>query len=632
MARMPDSHRRAIFFLSILWPFLSILWPFLAILGSAMPAAAAAGGESTPASHTPILPPAAAWDGASRRLVAAPDDPWITPAEASGLTRTPRYEETFTWLGRLVDAAPELAMIALGRSDEGREIRMVIASREGSESPAALRANGRPTVLAQAGIHAGEIDGKDAGLMLLRDMTVGGRRKDLLQHVNFLFIPILSVDGHERFSAFSRVNQRGPAEMGWRTNRRNLNLNRDYAKLDTPEIRAVVRAIERWQPDLYLDLHVTDDVDYRYDITFGFNGPHAWSPHIAGWLEDVLKPAAVTDLATAGHIGGPLVLSANGRDLSAGFPDFTAPVRLSNGYGDARHLPTVLVENHSLKPYDQRVLGTYVFLRSVLRATGEAGDALRRAIARDRAARPAELALGWRASTDAEPRAVPFKGIRSQLDHSFVTGGLVVRWTGEPDDAEVPLIPMREPVATASRPAAYYIPAAWHAIAERLEMHGIALEKLAHARLVDVEMYRLGDAQLVPARNPFEGRARVDPGQIAVELRQLHLAAGSFRVATDQPLGNLAMLLLEPASPDSFFQWGFLLEILNRTEYVEAYVMEPMAQRMLAEDPALAEAFRARLLADSEFAGSPRRRLQWFYEKTPFYDREFRLYPIARSR
>ena len=146
---------------------------------------------------------------------------------------------------------------------------MVIASRERAFTPEALRATGKPTLLAQAGIHAGEIDGKDAGLMLLRDMTVRGTRKDLLDRANLLFIPILNVDGHERSSAFSRINQRGPVEMGWRTNARNLNLNRDYAKLDAVETRAVVSAINAWSPDLYYDLHVTDGIDYQYDVTFG---------------------------------------------------------------------------------------------------------------------------------------------------------------------------------------------------------------------------------------------------------------------------------------------------------------------------------------------------------------------------
>ena len=185
-----------------------------------------------------ILPPELPWSGKSLELALSADHEWATLFEQSGLERTPRYDETVSWLQRLVDEAPELSMVSLGRSAEGREIWMVVASREGAADAAALRKNGRPILLAHAGIHSGEIDGKDAGMMLLRDMTVRKTRRDLLEKTNLLFIPILSVDAHERFSRFGRVNQRGPVESGWRTNRRNLNLNRDYSKLETEERRS----------------------------------------------------------------------------------------------------------------------------------------------------------------------------------------------------------------------------------------------------------------------------------------------------------------------------------------------------------------------------------------------------------
>ena len=128
----------------------------------------------------------------------------------------------------------------------------------------------------------------------------------------------------------------------------------------------------------------------------------------------------------------------------------------------------------------------------------------------------------------------------------------------------------------------------------------------------------------------YEGRVRIDPGEIEVDTGLHTFPTGSYLVDTDQDLGLLAALLLEPASPDSFFQWGFFLEILNRTEYTEAYVMEPMARAMLAADPELAEAFTAKLETDADFAADPQARLMWFYEKTPYYDTAERLYPIAR--
>lgn len=575
-----------------------------------------------------VLPPSLPWDGASRSLMAAPDDPWITPAEATGLVATPRFDETMAWLDRLVAAAPQLRLVDLGETAEGRPLRMVVASSSGAADAAALLALGKPVLLAHGGIHAGEIDGKDAGLMLLRDLTVGGRLAPLLDHASLLFIPVLNPDGHERFGPYGRVNQRGPERMGWRTNSRNLNLNRDFTKLDTGEVQALVRVIDEWQPDLYFDLHVTDGADYQYDITYGWNGVHAWSPAIAGWLDGVLRPAVDHDLTVAGHQPGPLVFLMDARDPTRGNLDWTANPRFSNGYGDARHLASVLVENHSLKPYDRRVLGTYVLLASTLRVLGEHGAELRQATVEDRASRRDPVPLTWTVPGDRAPRMSDFLGVESRLSLSPVSGQVRLEYTGKPVTLRVPQLVADRPGVVAKRPRAYWLSPSWPEVIERLELHGIHVERQTEERLVEVETYRLTDP--VFDTEPFEGHVRV-AAATEVERRTIRFPAGSVRVPTDQPLGDLAVLLLEPASPDSFLQWGFFHEIFQRTEYIEGYVLEPLAEKMLQSDPELAAEFEHELLTDSELAGDPEARLRWFYSKTPYWDERWRLYPVARE-
>ena len=580
---------------------------------------------------SPILPPELPWSGKSLDLALDPGHAWATPFEASGMESTPRYAETVAWLERAAVSIPQLKLVSIGRSAEGREIWMVIASREGAATPEELAANGRPTLLVHAGIHSGEIDGKDAGMMLLRDMKLFGRQRKQLDRANLLFIPILSVDGHERFSRFSRVNQRGPVEMGWRTNARNLNLNRDFTKLETEELRALTDVVNTWRPDLYIDLHVTDGADYQYDITYGYNGPHAWSPYVAGWLDETFRPAVDAALEQWGHVPGPLTFGFNGRDMTGGTVDWTASPRFSNGWGDARHLPAVLVENHSLKPYRQRVLGTYVLLEMAMTTLGQEFQALREARAKDEQATPEEVVLSWGYATPDPLPTVAFQGVRSELYPSAVSGTDEVRWTGEPVIEEIPLMAMTKPEATARRPASYYIPAAWHPIAAKLRQQGIEVTRLDAPASVEVEMLRLPEAKLDADNTPFEGRARYLSGIPVPERRTLELPAGSFRVDTAQPLGTLAVLMLEPESPDSLFQWGYLAEILQRTEYIEGYVIEPMAREMLDADPALAAEFERQVAADADFAADAEARLRWFYEKTPFFDERYRLYPIARS-
>jgi murein tripeptide amidase MpaA len=573
-----------------------------------------------------VLPPEIPWNGKSLSLAVAPADRWVTPAEQAGFNRTPRYDETIAYLKRLVAAAPELRLVSLGKSPDGRDVWMVIASKERAFTPKELRATSKPTLFAQAGIHAGEMDGKDAGLMLLRDMTVRGTKRALLDRANFLFVPILSVDGHERFSRYSRINQRGPVESGWRTNAQNLNLNRDYGKLDAPETRAVVAALGRWKPDLYLDLHVSDGLDHQYDVTHIFNGPHAWSPAVARWLEQRWVPRTSRDLEAMGHIPGPY-LELMETDPSKGvLGGLTAPIRFSQGYGNARHLPTVIVETHSLKPYAQRVLGTYVLLESTLALVGGEWKTLRQAVREDEAGRPTEVTLDWKDS--GKPGTITFKGIEFRVSDSPISGGQRVEWTGKPAEISVPLHRLDAAKATARRPAAYWVPAAAADVIERLAIHGIRMEPLATAREVDVEMDRFSDVTF--ESEPFEGRIRVT-AKATPEKRLERFAPGSVRVPTDQPLGTLAMLLLEPASPDSFFQTGFFHWALQRAEYAEGYVMEPTAERMLAEDPALRAEFERALRDDPKLAASREQRLDWFYRRTPFFDERWRLYPVGRE-
>jgi hypothetical protein len=183
------------------------------------------------------------------------------------------------------------------------------------------------------------------------------------------------------------------------------------------------------------------------------------------------------------------------------------------------------------------------------------------------------------------------------------------------------------------RPIAYWVPIAKPAVIDRLKLHGVQFETLTESRSVAVEMYRLVNPQ--PARGeggePFEGRHMFQTG-VKSETHTETFPGGSVRVPTDQSLGALVVAMLEPECPDSLFAWGFFPEILQRTEYIEGYVVAPMAERMLAENPPFKTEFEARLAADPKFAADPAARLQWFYERSPFQDSRYLLYPVGIER
>src|ERR1700733_4277527 len=299
-------------------------------------------------------------------LLAQPDD-WATPAEQSNYRTTPDYAATMAYLRRIALAKPQQVRIEpFGKTGEGRELDIVIASKDGVFDPAALHAAKRPIVLVQNAIHAGEMDGKDSCLALLRDMVITGKDADLLDRAVFVFIPMYNADGHERRSPYNRINQNGPDEMGWRGNGTNLNLNRDYLKADTPETRAFMKMFHTWLPDFFVDDHVTDGADYQYDVTFTIDdGPNVYGP-TARWIDDVVTPTLVKDVdAVPGHLASPTYITLNDdTDPAKGLGFNDDPPRFSTGYMILENRPGMLVELYMLKDTKRGVAGNYELLRA----------------------------------------------------------------------------------------------------------------------------------------------------------------------------------------------------------------------------------------------------------------------------
>jgi murein tripeptide amidase MpaA len=236
---------------------------------------------------------------------------WATPAEAADYRTTPRFDETMAYLRRLQQAAPKILKIEVFcKSGEGRDLVAVIASRNGVFDPAALHRANRPIVLIQNAIHAGEMDGKDSCLALLRDIVITKSKAALLDKAVLVILPVYNVDGHERVGRYNRINQNGPEEMGWRTTSVNLNLNRDYVKADAVETRAFLRLWTRWLPDFFVDDHVTDGADFQYDTTYNIStGPDVYPP-LAEWHTTSLLPYTEQSVKKSGHVIGRYIATA----------------------------------------------------------------------------------------------------------------------------------------------------------------------------------------------------------------------------------------------------------------------------------------------------------------------------------
>lgn len=568
-------------------------------------------------SPTQFLPPTIPWQGKSEQLIMQ-EPAKQTPIESSNFQTTPDYAQTIAYIEKLSAKSPLLKLSYFGHSAQGRPLPLVHVSSDFSDK-------NRTKLLAQAGIHAGEIDGKDAGLMLLRDIA-NGDKAQLVNSVDLLFVPIFNADGHENSSMYNRVNQRGPTNMGWRSTAQNINLNRDYAKAQSIEMQAMLALINQYQPSLYLDLHVTDGSDYQYDITYGTPQKHSYSPAIAKWFDRHYRPNLDSDLTANNHTPGPLVFAMDSKNFSKGIAGWSSTPRYSDGYGAARHLPTVLVENHSLKPYKQRVLGTYILIESSLNIVSKHGKSLAQAIKSDAQSRPVELALGWDYN---KPSKMAFKGIAYQQFDDEISGTNQVKWLGTKKlYPELPVFDQDIPKHVTKVPVAYWLMPEQLSAIEVLKNHGIKMEILTQPTNMALEQLMAYDESF--GTSPYEGKMRA-LARFNTTTQTVRLPKGAVKIPTDQALGKLAVTLLEPMASDSLFQWGFFNTIFQRTEYIEGYAIVPLAKEMLVQNPDLAVAFKNKLASDKDFADDPRARLAWFYQQSPFYDRNHRRLPIMRQ-
>lgn len=565
---------------------------------------------------------------------------WLTRAERTKWKQTSDYDETMRFCHELEAGSRWIKVESFGRTGQGRELPVVILSKDRLFTPEAARARGLPIVLIQNAIHSGEIEGKDAALMLVRDLAVLHQHDEVLDSVIVLVVPMFSADALERRSRYNRINQNGPDEMGWRHTPIGLNLNRDYTKLDTPEMRALIANLyTRWWPDLLVDDHTTDGADYRYDVTYATNHGAGVPQALDRWMADAIEHGMVDRLSARGHLVAPyLDFRGGGGDPRAGIEYGNSVPRFSTGYAPLQSRAALLVETHMLKPYGARVKATYDLLLSLVEELHAHPSALTRAVreaeaemlARARATDPAKRLLVL--ATTVSDRAAPFawKGVRTTWEQSDLTGSRVPRYSSEPWDTTLSIYRETQPSLTVRVPAGgYLIPQEWTDVLDRIALHGIVVRRLARAWSDTVEMTRVTDH--TSAAEAYEGRHNVRVLAVRLERQQRAFRAGDAWVPCDQRGGALVVNLLEAQAPDGFMAWGFFETVFQKKEYGGDYVVEPMARAMLAHDPKLAADFKAKLAADTAFAADPNARTDWFYRRSPWADPEQDLHPVARA-
>jgi hypothetical protein len=406
-------------------------------------------------------------------------------------------------------------------------------------------------------------------------------------------------------------------------------------KADAPETRAWLRLWQEWSPDLFIDCHVTDGADFRYNITYQFEQHENVLPSVRRWEQERLEGRILQAAEAAGNLLSPYMVFRDNRDPAKGIDSFIASPRFATGYVPVvRNRPALLIETHMLKEHRSRVRGTYDVLVAALEEVNRDPDALL-AVAREadeqtvregKTYDPARrVALGVEL-TD-RPVTKLLKGYEYRTELSDVPGAVRVVWGDKPLDTNVPYYAEARATRSVTPPLYYIVPPQWATAVEVLRAHGLQLKKLSAPLTLEVESYRFREVKW--ASSSFEGRTLVSFKTEPVRERRT-FAAGSVVVSMAQPGARAALQLLEPDAPDSLAAWGFFDPVFEQKEYGEDYVLEKLAREMLAKDEKLRKEFEQRVATDPKFAASAAERLRFFYERSPYLDPFMNLYPVGR--
>ncbi len=556
---------------------------------------------------------------------------YTTYYEKSNYTETPRYEHTKQYLQLLTENSDICSLTKFGTSPQGRDLVLFIIDKNKNYTAEAVKKSGNAILCIQACIHPGESEGKDAGLMLMRDILIDKKYEDLLDNTTIVFLPIFNVDGHERFSAYNRINQNGPKEMGWRTTGANYNLNRDFMKADAPEMQAWLQFYNAWLPDFLIDCHTTDGADYQYTVTYGIEILGNTERNISKWLENSYIVKLKKALEADNFLASPYVSFRNWHDPKSGLVSWVSPPMLCGGYIALQNRPSMLLETHSLKDYKTRVNATYSVIINTWKILSQDKDTLQKMIkkADDYVCSEEFIKSSYPLSFDQTTDSIitEFKGNRYYSKPSSSLGGEVYVYTSEPETFPVPYFKDMVPNDFTALPYYYVIPPEWTEVIKRLDEHSIKYKRVNEAIKLNIKTYQFDSLKW--NTTPNEGRQKVNHFTIKEIEATREFPAGSAVIPVLQRSAKVLIHFLEPQSYDSFVHWGFFNTIFEQKEYAETYIMDKIADEML-KDEIIKTEFEKWKIDNPQSVNNQRDIVNWFYKQTPYWDKHLNIYPIGK--
>lgn len=542
--------------------------------------------------------------------------------------KTPQYEEVISFYQKLDKQYKSAKLITEGLTDAGIPLHLFVISGDGDFNPAMAHAKNKCVLLINNGIHPGEPDGIDAG-MLFAKQILSNRDKNVLKNIFICIIPIYNIDGSLNRGCCSRANQNGPQEYGFRGNAQNLDLNRDFIKCDSRNAMSFTQLFQKWNPDLFVDTHVSDGADYQYVLTLIATQKDKLTPSLGNYLDKKMLPALYKNMEARNISMTPYVDTY--KDIpDSGIVGFLETPRFASGYAALFNTIGFITETHMLKPYQKRVEATLQFLQMITSyANTNATEILReRKAAIAECMNKTEFPLQWKLdSTKFE--IIKFKGYAADYKLSTISGLQRLAYDRtKPFEKDIRYFNSYVPSLSITKPKAYIIPQSWQRVVERLKANGVVMEKISNDTTITVESSYIDDYKT--GQRAYEGHYVHNNVKLRTEKQEKHFLKGDYIIYTNQSRIRYIIETLEPQATDSYFNWGFFDAILQQKEWFSDYVFEDIAEALIKKDSSLKQKLEDAKAKDSTMVNNHFQQLYFIYKNSPYFEKSYLRYPVYR--
>lgn len=549
-----------------------------------------------------------------------------TQFEKSNGLETATYNETILFYKNLAEKYQKISIQEIGMTDSGKPLHIVTFNKDKEFNFNNIHKT-KNIILINNGIHPGESDGIDATMMLFRDLANGTINTPI--NTVLVTIPIYNIGGSLNRNSTTRTNQNGPKEYGFRGNSRNYDLNRDFIKCDTKNARSFTQIFHLVNPDVFIDNHVSNGADYQYALTHLFTQHNKLGNGLGDYIHNKMKPELEQKLAKKNLDITPYVNVFN-RVPETGFSQFLDTPRYSTGYTTLWNTLGMMVETHMLKPYKQRVYGTYELMKSMIEIVEEDQKAITtlRSNPNKNLIQGSKYPLNW-VIDSTKTTTLNFKGFVGETITSEITGFPRLKYDrNQPFNKPIIYYNYFKPNSEVIIPKAYIIPQGWFNVIDLLKLNEVEMTPFEKDTIITVETYKIKTFETY--KSPFEGHYPHFNTTVQNKTEPLNIKTGDYLINTNQPALRYLMETLEPEAPDSFFNWNFFDTILQQKEGFSPYVWEDIALELLSHNPDLKKAFEGKKKTDEEFSKNWYAQLNWLHQQSEHYEKAHFRYPIYR--